>query len=88
MVFLELRRDSRVTTGNSGCLLCWPRQVQSSYSFYFSNRVFSIENELFPDFFCFSSFDFGFTNENGDFVHDVFVVSAPYAFVVLLVYPR
>ena len=22
MVFLELRRDSRVTTGNSGCLLC------------------------------------------------------------------
>ena len=25
MVFLELRRDSRVTTGNSGCLLCWPR---------------------------------------------------------------
>src|SRR5574340_652895 len=21
---------SRVTTGNSGCLLCWPRQVQSS----------------------------------------------------------
>ena len=29
MVFLELRRDSRVTTGNSGCLLCWPRQVQS-----------------------------------------------------------
>ena len=30
MVLLELRRDSRVTTGNSGCLLCWPRQVQSS----------------------------------------------------------
>ena len=30
MVFLELRRDSRVTTGNSGCLLCWPREVQSS----------------------------------------------------------
>ena len=30
MVFLELRRDSRVTTGNSGCLWCWPRQVQSS----------------------------------------------------------
>ena len=30
MVFLELRRDSRVTTGNSGCLLCWPSQVQSS----------------------------------------------------------
>ena len=29
MVFLELRRDSRVTTGNSGCLLCWPRQIQS-----------------------------------------------------------
>src|SRR5574337_1925343 len=26
----ELRRDSRVTTGNSGFLLCWPRQVQSS----------------------------------------------------------
>ena len=23
MVFLELRRDSRVTTGNSGCLLCF-----------------------------------------------------------------
>src|SRR5574337_2150141 len=22
--------DSRVTTGNSGCLLCWPREVQSS----------------------------------------------------------
>ena len=30
MVFLELRRDSRVMTGNSGCLLCGPRQVQSS----------------------------------------------------------
>ena len=30
MDFLELRRDSRVTTGNSGCLLCWPREVQSS----------------------------------------------------------
>ena len=30
MVFLELRRDSRVTTGNSRCLLCWPREVQSS----------------------------------------------------------
>src|SRR5574341_1790697 len=30
VVFLELRRDSRVTTGNSGCLLCWPWQVQSS----------------------------------------------------------
>src|SRR5574342_75570 len=28
--FLELQRDSRVTTGNSGCLLCWPREVQSS----------------------------------------------------------
>ena len=27
---LELRRDSRVTSGNSGCLLCWPREVQSS----------------------------------------------------------
>ena len=30
MVFLELRQDCRVKTGNSGCLLCWPRQVQSS----------------------------------------------------------
>ena len=30
MVFLELRRDSRVTTGNSGCLLCWPRQVPNT----------------------------------------------------------
>ena len=30
MVFLELRRDSRVTAANSGCLLCWPREVQSS----------------------------------------------------------
>ena len=30
MVFLELGRDSRVTRGNSGCLLCWPREVQSS----------------------------------------------------------
>ena len=28
--FLELRRDSRVTSGKSGCLLCWPREVQSS----------------------------------------------------------
>ena len=28
MVFLELRRDSRVTTGNSGCLLCWPRHLK------------------------------------------------------------
>ena len=30
VVFLELRRDSRVTTGNSGCLLCRPREVKSS----------------------------------------------------------
>ena len=30
MVFLELRRDSRVTTGISGFLLCWAREVQSS----------------------------------------------------------
>ena len=30
MDFLELQRDSRVMTGNSGCLLCWPREVQSS----------------------------------------------------------
>ena len=30
MDFLELQRDSRVTTGNSGCLLCRPREVQSS----------------------------------------------------------
>ena len=30
MVFLELKRNSRVTTGNSGFLLCWPREVQSS----------------------------------------------------------
>ena len=30
MVFLELRWDSRVMTGNSGFLLCWPREVQSS----------------------------------------------------------
>ena len=28
--FLELRRDSRVTTGNSGFLLGWPREAQSS----------------------------------------------------------
>ena len=26
MVFLEFRWDSRVTTGNSGFLLCWPRK--------------------------------------------------------------
>ena len=26
----EPRGFSRVTTGNSGCLLCWPREVQSS----------------------------------------------------------
>ena len=30
VVFLELRRDSRVTTGISGFLLCWAREVQSS----------------------------------------------------------
>ena len=28
--FLQLWRDSRVTMGNSGCLLCWPWEVQSS----------------------------------------------------------
>ena len=39
MDFLELQRDSRVTTGNSGCLLCWPREVQSSI------RVGPINNE-------------------------------------------
>ena len=31
MVFLELRRDSRVTTGNSGFLFNWPREVQFSF---------------------------------------------------------
>ena len=30
VVFLELRRDFRVTTGSSGCLWCVPREVQSS----------------------------------------------------------
>ena len=30
MVFLELRRDSQLTTVNAGFLLCWPREVQSS----------------------------------------------------------
>ena len=30
MVFLELRRDYRVTKGISGFLLCWPREAQSS----------------------------------------------------------
>ena len=30
MVFLELGRNSRVTTRNSGFLLCWPRELQSS----------------------------------------------------------
>ena len=29
VVFLELRWDSRFTTGNSGCLWCWTREVQS-----------------------------------------------------------
>ena len=32
MVFLELWQDSRVTTGNSGSLLCWPREDQSPSS--------------------------------------------------------
>ena len=41
MVFLELRRDSRVTTGNSGCLLCWPRQVPQS-----SPKLMSIESVM------------------------------------------
>ena len=31
MVFLELQRDSRVTKGNTGCLSCWPREVQSPF---------------------------------------------------------
>ena len=30
VVFLELRRDSRVMTGISGFLLCWPWEAQSS----------------------------------------------------------
>ena len=29
-VFSRIAVGSRVTTGNSGCLLCWPREVQSS----------------------------------------------------------
>ena len=29
--FLELRRDCRVTTGNSGFLFNWPREVQFSF---------------------------------------------------------
>ena len=31
MVFRELRWDSRVTTGNSGFLLCWPRKSNLSF---------------------------------------------------------
>ena len=31
VVFLELRRDSRGTTGNSGSLSCCPREVQSPF---------------------------------------------------------
>ena len=27
MIFLDLRRVSRITTGNSGFLLCWPRKA-------------------------------------------------------------
>ena len=30
LISLELRRDSRVTKGISGFLLCWPREAQSS----------------------------------------------------------
>ena len=30
MVFLKVQRDSRVTTGNSGFLFCWPSEDQSS----------------------------------------------------------
>ena len=30
IVFLQLPRDSWITTGNTGFLLCWPREVQSS----------------------------------------------------------
>ena len=30
VVFLEFRRDSRVTKGISDFLLCWPREAQSS----------------------------------------------------------
>ena len=41
MDFLELQRDSRVTTGNSGCLLCWPREVQSSIRVAKEPGVFS-----------------------------------------------
>ena len=37
VVFLELRRDSRVTTGNSGFLLCWPRK--SNLPFNLSERA-------------------------------------------------
>ena len=44
MVFLELRRDSRVTTGNSGCLLCWPRQVQSSIRVAKESWGFDVES--------------------------------------------
>ena len=29
MVFLELRRDPQLTTGNSRCILCWPTEVRS-----------------------------------------------------------
>ena len=29
MVFLKLRQNSRITTGNSGFLLCWPPAIHS-----------------------------------------------------------
>ena len=31
VVYLELRRDSQLTTWNSGSLLCCPREVQSPF---------------------------------------------------------
>ena len=73
--FVELRRDSRVMTGNSGCLLCWPREYWSfsfsispsnDYSGLISIRVWSCcpresqESSATPQFKSINSLVFSF----------------------------
>ena len=53
MVFLELRRDSRVTAANSGCLLCWPREVTITVRVRFTYALepqYNINNRTFSAF--------------------------------------
>ena len=70
MVFLELRRDSRVTTGNSGCLLCWPTQFVVIHTV----KGFGVVNKAEVDVFLELSYFFYDPTDVGNLISVLFSV--------------